>query len=423
MAAKPKLTPEQWADVRARWEDDPREGYTWLVEEMSLPVSAPAVRKAALRDEWRKASPNAEQADRAPKPKPAPPAQAKASRAAKKAATTRTGKAPQKGETKQRTSKVSKVSENHQAETISKTMKGRETMPVTTMEALERDPDQFGVFDQLTDMQELFVREYMTDWNGTQAAIRAGYSAKSAHILAWELLKNPKVRGAIEALASARARRLGIDADELLRMWAAIVNLDMNEISQLRRVCCPFCWSEGHTRQYTPSGLEDAKKKHDRERQRRQKADANDDIGEFPEYTDDWYDKRKPPHEDCPECHGEGRVETFFADTRHLSPAARLVYAGVKEGRDGIEVLTMSKEKASDNLARALGLFKDKEEDPSIKMVSGDELVQLFDERMRIARERQAAVMVERGLVVDVEVVERDGAAADGSAPQEQADG
>lgn len=54
MAAKPKLTPEQWADARNHWEDSSRDGYAWLVEELSLPVSAPAVRKVAIRDGWAK---------------------------------------------------------------------------------------------------------------------------------------------------------------------------------------------------------------------------------------------------------------------------------------------------------------------------------------------------------------------------------
>jgi len=59
MAAKPKLTPEQWSDVRKHWEGDPREGYAWLVDALSLPVSAPAVRKVAIRDAWAKPTPGA----------------------------------------------------------------------------------------------------------------------------------------------------------------------------------------------------------------------------------------------------------------------------------------------------------------------------------------------------------------------------
>ena len=54
MAQAPKLTPGQWEEVRDAWEQDPRDGYTWLVNEQALPVSAPAVRKAALKQGWEK---------------------------------------------------------------------------------------------------------------------------------------------------------------------------------------------------------------------------------------------------------------------------------------------------------------------------------------------------------------------------------
>ncbi|WP_321291363.1 terminase small subunit [Alcaligenes phenolicus] len=401
MAAKPKLTPEEWAEARKHWENDSREGYAWLIAELELPVSGPAVRKAALRDGWAKAE-GAAAAEKPAAPsagegKPAPKRNTKKAAEAKAAtkATASTQRAAK------RASKVSKVSESHKvSETMSKA-KTIETLPTTTMDALEEDPDQFGALEDLTDMQEVFVREYMTDWNGTKAAIRAGYSPKSASEIAYQLLQKTPVRDAIQALASVRARRLGIDADGVMMMWAAIIELDANELSQLRRVCCPYCHGENHERQYTPSGLESARLKHERERQRRLKADQNDDIGDFPEYEGEWYDKRLPPAEDCPECHGEGVEEVWFADTRHLSPAARLAYSGVKVGRDGIEVLTMSKEKAADNLARALGLFKDKEAEVNINMVASEDLYRVFDEKMQAARERQARIMEERGMLED----------------------
>lgn len=375
MAAKPKLSPEQWASVRAAWEADAREGYTWLVKELELPVSAPAVRKTAVREGWGKKD---------------------SLGLSKKPQETKTEQSHGVGKGKV-PAKVSKVSEK-ESETNAETI---ETLPMTTAEAIELDPDKFGVLTQLTDKQEAFVREYMVDWNATQAAIRAGYSAKSAGDLSGQLLRNPRIREGIEALASARARRLGIDSDELLRMWAAVLTLDANELTEHRRVCCPYCWGENHQKQYTPAGLEKAKGQHDRERERRLVRDENDDIGEFPEYADIWYDKRKEPHPDCPECFGEGWSEVFMHDTRKLSPAARLVYAGVKEGREGIEILTLSKEKAADNLARALGLFKERETEVNINMVSGDELYRIYEEKMRAARDRQRAVLEERGLIED----------------------
>jgi len=396
MAAKPKLTPEQWADVKHHWEDDPRDGYLWLVEEMDLPVSAPAVRKTAQRDGWHKKAslhlPGEKPSAETPtieKPSPEKPSKSL------------------KQQNKGHDSKVSKVSQspkqrNH-AENAKPSETIGETLPATTAQAVARLPDEFGVFAYLSDMQELFVREYLVDWNATAAATRAGYSPKTAMQQGWALLQMPKVNHAITTLASARARRLGIDADELMRLWAAIVTFDANEISQLRRVCCPYCWGENHQRQYTPSGLEEAQKKHDRERARRLKANADDDIGDFPEYTDAWYDKRKPPVEDCPECHGEGVEEVFYNDTRNLSPAARLVYRGVDVGKDGIKMLMLSTEKAMDNLARALGLFKEKDVEVNINMVPEDDLYRRYDDRMAQARARQTAVLTERGIVIEAE--------------------
>lgn len=87
----------------------------------------------------------------------------------------------------------------------------------------------------------------------------------------------------------------------------------------------------------------------------------------------------------------------FIADTRKLSEQALSIYAGVKEGRDGIEVKTLSAEKAGEYLARHLGAFKD-----SLKVevaeLSKEALEEKFAEKMRKAHERQAQVLAERGV-------------------------
>lgn len=54
MAAKPKLTAEQWAEVRTRWETDTRKGFPWLIDELSLPVSAEAIRLRSKSELWEK---------------------------------------------------------------------------------------------------------------------------------------------------------------------------------------------------------------------------------------------------------------------------------------------------------------------------------------------------------------------------------
>lgn len=56
MAAKPKLTPAEWTQARATWESDQRDGYTWLIEELDLPLTRAALRKVAIREEWAKKS-------------------------------------------------------------------------------------------------------------------------------------------------------------------------------------------------------------------------------------------------------------------------------------------------------------------------------------------------------------------------------
>ena len=69
----------------------------------------------------------------------------------------------------------------------------------------------------LTAKQERFVDEYLVDLNATQAAIRAGYLAKSAHVEGSRLLTNAKVGAAIAAAKRERSEATQIDAEYVLR--------------------------------------------------------------------------------------------------------------------------------------------------------------------------------------------------------------
>lgn len=70
---------------------------------------------------------------------------------------------------------------------------------------------------KLTDKQTAFVREYLVDLNATQAAIRAGYSERTANAQAGRLLANVGIREAIENAQAKRARRVEIKAEDVLR--------------------------------------------------------------------------------------------------------------------------------------------------------------------------------------------------------------
>lgn len=70
---------------------------------------------------------------------------------------------------------------------------------------------------ELTAKQSLFVAEYLKDLNATQAAIRAGYSEKTANKQGARLLTFVDIQKAINAAMEARTQRLQRTADEVLR--------------------------------------------------------------------------------------------------------------------------------------------------------------------------------------------------------------
>lgn len=76
--------------------------------------------------------------------------------------------------------------------------------------------------DSLTPQEEKFVNEYLIDSNGTQAAIRAGYSEKTASAIQSTLRNKPHVAKAIAKRQKTLADKLGITAERVLRELASI---------------------------------------------------------------------------------------------------------------------------------------------------------------------------------------------------------
>ncbi len=74
----------------------------------------------------------------------------------------------------------------------------------------------------LTPKQQRFVDEYLIDLNATQAAIRAGYSAKTAQEQSSRLLSNVMVAAAIQVAQSRRSEETGITAKRVLQELAVI---------------------------------------------------------------------------------------------------------------------------------------------------------------------------------------------------------
>ena len=159
----------------------------------------------------------------------------------------------------------------------------------------------------LTDKQRRFVDEYLVDLNATQAAIRAGYSEKTAYSIGNENLSKPEIAEAIQAAQAERAKRTEITQDMVLRELAKIGFSDIRKIVR---------WGKTELRV----------------------TDAGDDEGEVTEAY-----------------HGLALVS---ADEIDDNTAAAI--SEISEGREGLKVKLHDKKGALVDIGRHLGMFKDR---------------------------------------------------------------
>lgn len=219
-------------------------------------------------------------------------------------------------------------------------------------------PEKEAAAMALTAKQKKFVSEYLIDLNATQAAIRAGYSAKTANEQGARLLANVSIQEAIQKAMSKREQRTEITQDMVLQRWWAIATADPNEIIHLRRLCCRHCFGVDHAYRWRDEAeYENAVQAElDAAAAEDRKPAPPSDAGGY------GYDKLLRPHPKCQKCQGEGRPDLHMADTRDLDGPAKLLYAGIKQTQAGIEIKMQDQGKALENVARHLGMFKDKVE-------------------------------------------------------------
>ena len=201
----------------------------------------------------------------------------------------------------------------------------------------------------LTPKQRRFVNEYCVDENATRAAIRAGYSENGAGQQAHLLLKNIEIQEAIAERMEEVAVAASITPEWVVAQWAKIATADPNGLVQVRRTCCRYCygfgnqyqWTEGEYAAAVDKAIEAGKP-------------APDGMGGF------GFNPNAEPAEDCPECGGLGIEDVHIFDTRKLK--RHPLYAGAERTRNGIKVTLRDQDKARDNLARYLGMLKDRTE-------------------------------------------------------------
>lgn len=82
----------------------------------------------------------------------------------------------------------------------------------------------------LTEKQQRFIDEYLIDLNATQAAVRAGYSVKTAEAIGFENLRKPKIAQAVAEQMAERSRRTGVNQDRVVMELAKIAFVNAADV-------------------------------------------------------------------------------------------------------------------------------------------------------------------------------------------------
>ena len=205
----------------------------------------------------------------------------------------------------------------------------------------------------LNGRQSLFVREYCIDFNGTRAAIAAGYSKKSAGESACENLKNSNVTEAIDKIKAERTSKVDLRIDDVVRAITSVIRADPRELSETLVGSCRHCWGAFFLYESKPQEFRDRYAAHLASEAWLERGEEFNSLG------GDGYRRSRAPNPLCPECDGEGLQYTLIKDTRALSGDAAQLYMGSEQTANGIKVSMRSKDKAIEQAAKYLGMNKE----------------------------------------------------------------
>lgn len=220
-----------------------------------------------------------------------------------------------------------------------------------------KDKNKIGA---MTDQMRAFAREYVIDHNAQAAAIRAGYAESNAASKGCHLLDRPDVRELVEKHMARAEANSGIKAERVLQEAWCILTADVNDLVEFRRRCCRHCYGIDFGYQRTVSEISRERAEYEREKRKAIAKDPNvaGVYEDFDEKGGPGYDARRPPNPDCTECWGDGVGDAHFKATANLTPAARALYAGVKQTKEGFQMLTIDKMAAMEKLFKHLNLYE-----------------------------------------------------------------
>lgn len=222
---------------------------------------------------------------------------------------------------------------------------------------------------KLTPKQAKFARLYF-ETSKPSESYKASYDAAnmtdtSVATAAQQLLSNPNVSGYIDQMTEEAATVAQLNVAWLLDKYVKIATADVRELVESRLECCRYCHGVDHQYQWIDQtewakALADAMDLNARITERNLNSRlVPKDLVELPTYDGGggfW--GTHAPHENCPKCFGKGEHRAHIHDTRKLSPAATLLYAGIKQTANGPEIKLRDQDGALAWLAKYLGVDK-----------------------------------------------------------------
>ena len=200
----------------------------------------------------------------------------------------------------------------------------------------------------LTPKMIRFIEEYMSLGNASEAYRRAydpHEAAVSVGQRAYDLLKKPEMAAKISELKNEAFERTTKTREDLLRYWWDRATYDPNEIVALSNVPCRHCYGEGFRYQWRLPDFEEECRK------------AEAVFAPLPDIAGGFgYTTKRPPNPDCPKCDGDGLPRQELRDTLKLSAAARAGLDGVKQTKDGIQLILADRAQAMIQFAKISGL-------------------------------------------------------------------
>jgi phage terminase small subunit len=219
--------------------------------------------------------------------------------------------------------------------------------------------------DGLTAKQCAFVEHYVRWRNATQAYDAAydarGGSYETRRDEGSKVLARPEIKAAIAIRSRIATEESGHDVLWLLQRFLDMSTADPRELIGLKIGCCRFCHGEGHGYQWREREYLEQMKETEwlvtvAQRDHKPTADIK-----YPDFAGGFgFNATRPPHPDCPQCHGEGVERVVPRDSDKFSDQALLLFGGVKRKADGsLEIIIADRQKAAELAGRIMGAFKD----------------------------------------------------------------